>query len=352
MIRVTILFVKEDKWSAKRLAASLEAFHFPSAHKDTIQIIQPLIPVEDYSKAGFSLPEDSVILAVASRKSAASKAFNDALQTFIQQTNKLVLPFIIDGIPHSDIPQEECFCPVLRKQQQDEYYAANVQEDGFGNALQRSISTISGIQLEILLQSRRKRRKRRRAVIAALMLLFVGYLILDTWYYNHTDQYYETYTYCNGMPTGIHRLQAWELFGMERYYRFEKSGSGLFGVVREGEQDTTLCQDGFSGICDPKEILIFTDYYDNWLDSLIYVDDAGQIIAVANYSAQNTCIDYSLDTDGIEPYRIAPNGIKSDFSRCILTYRQDGSVEHVKFQMIPPSDEDCQQIEFEDNGYE
>ncbi len=225
---------KDEKW-AKWLHSKLEGYHIPaSLCKDNPNIPNKIFPVFWFKKdlSGTTLKEalhkelssSRYLIVICSPKSANSEWVNNEVEYFIQQgRSHMIIPFIVEGVPHANKSDEECFPPVLRNLSQDEELRGiNVhRNEGRQHALVDVIATLLGIRFDEIWQRHERRQKKiRNLQIAAVFLLSV----LSAFIYDYKQtkfEYYVDYIDCWGIPQGVSQLNKSQVKHRYHSYRFE-----------------------------------------------------------------------------------------------------------------------------------
>ncbi|MBQ8256754.1 MAG: toll/interleukin-1 receptor domain-containing protein [Bacteroidaceae bacterium] len=225
---------QDEKW-AKWLHTSLEHYNLPTALcKQNPAIPKCVRPVFWYKHdlSGTTLSESLVrelnnslyLIVICSPSSARSPWVNDEVKAFIAQgKSDKIIPFIVDGEPHSPNAENECFPPALLSlPREKEIRGINVREQGKSHALVDVIATMFGISFDTLWQRHRRRRIRLYSY-AAFAILAAIILGIFYWDYNRaTYEYYADYVDCNGVPRGVVPLKEDEVARRNKLYKFEK----------------------------------------------------------------------------------------------------------------------------------
>jgi tetratricopeptide (TPR) repeat protein len=123
---------------------------------------------------------DSVFLVVVcSPNSARSKWVDEEIKTFIAAgREKFIRLIIVDGEPHSPVPERECLPPSLIRDGAPEPLAADVRREGDGKqaAKLKVLAGILGVPYDDLRRREAARRQKRLAAFA--VAASVGFLIM------------------------------------------------------------------------------------------------------------------------------------------------------------------------------
>ena len=229
-----ISYKREDEKWAKWLQRKLENYKLPAViRKGNTDIPKYIRPVfRDKTDLGGGVLSEQLrsellnskfLIAVCSPHATQSEWVNKEVQTFIDEGRaEQIVPFIVDGIPHADNPQEECFPKALLElPQEKELLGINVQEVGKEMAVVRLVATLLGLRFDTLWQRHRRRVVRRRINVGviALLLFLIG---LFVWDYNRpTYACFADYVDRYGVPEGVIPLTDEQVEKRNRCFLFE-----------------------------------------------------------------------------------------------------------------------------------
>ena len=182
-----ISYKREDKAEAKRLQKALEYYRLPNnlrqEHPELPEYVRPVfrdmtdLEVGELSAQIHSALEQShYLIVVCSPRAAASKWVNDEIEYFISLGKQdKIIPYIIEGIPHSSNPAEECYPPaLLRLSKEKELLGANINEVGKDSATLRVVSRMFNIRFDTLYQRyQREQKKHRIQMVCAIVIAFL-----------------------------------------------------------------------------------------------------------------------------------------------------------------------------------
>lgn len=227
-----ISYKREDERWAIWLQNHLERYSIPSAiRKEIPRLPKRLKPVfrdkTDLGAGGLTvslhkeLERSHFLIVICSPHSAKSDWVGKEIEYFRELgREENVIPFIVDGVPHSDEIEEVCFHPIFDKFE-DEPLGINVKEIGKQQALIKVLAKILDLRFDILWR-RHKRyivRKRINIVITCLLICLIGSLY---WYYSKPlYKYYIDYVDKWGVPEGIIEIEKSIVKHRCRAYRFE-----------------------------------------------------------------------------------------------------------------------------------
>jgi WD40 repeat protein len=159
-----ISYQRKDEAIAKRLQHTLEFYNLPIAVvekeprlKDGIRPI--FVDMTELGDEPFlepaikkALKVSRFLIVICSPKSAKSKWVNKEVQYFLQRKRtKHIIPFIIEGTPNSQLKDEECCTPLLKKLLgQRELLGININEMGFDAAAVKVVSRMFHIGFRTL----------------------------------------------------------------------------------------------------------------------------------------------------------------------------------------------------------
>lgn len=226
---------KDEKW-AKWLHSHLEHYHIPAALcKEHPNIPKKIRPVFWYKKdlSGTKLKEalnqelglSKYLIVICSPESAKSEWVNDEIQSFVDNgKSKYIIPFIVNGIPHSDSVETECFPPSLRElPREEEIRGISVKSEGKQHALVDVVATMFGVSFDTLWQ-RHKRRQRTVRNIWLIACLLYCICSLCIWDYTRTKvEYYADWVDKYGVAEGVTQLSQDQVNHRYYSYKFEYS---------------------------------------------------------------------------------------------------------------------------------
>ncbi len=229
-----ISYKREDEKWAKWLQRRLENYKLPSViRKESLNMPQYIRPVfrdkTDLTGGVLAdqlrneLERSKYLIVICSPNSAQSAWVNKEAQTFIDEgRTEYIIPFIVDGVPHAEDPQNECFPEVLRNiPSEQELLGINVQAIGREKAFLRLAAYMIGVSFDTLWQRYRRQEKQKRTALAACALVLIG---LGIFYWDYTrvvHKYYADYVDCWGVPKGVIELTDEQVSHRERCYQFE-----------------------------------------------------------------------------------------------------------------------------------
>ena len=229
-----ISYKREDEQWAKWLQKKLESYKLPSIvrgpNSSLPKYLRPIFRDGTDLSGGIladqlhqELLRSRFLIVICSPNATKSEWVNKEAQTFINEGRlDHIIPFIVNGTPHSSDPAEECFPQALRDIPADkELLGINVNEVGKSVAFIRLVATMLGVRFDTLWQRHRRDLIRRRIAygcVAALLCL----LGLFVWDYNRaTYEYYADWVDSYGVPEGILRLTDAQVSHRSGSYQFE-----------------------------------------------------------------------------------------------------------------------------------
>ena len=178
-----ISYKREDEEWAKWLQKRLEHYKLPARmlheHPDLPKEIRPVFKDTTEFASGVleeeiyhSLQNSKFLIVLCSPLSAKSPWVAKEISTFIDLGKKKeIIPFIIDGVPHSTSPETECFPEPLRQlPANEELIGINVGEVGREQAAIKVIAQMFGLKFDSL-WNRHEREKRRKRILWGALLL-------------------------------------------------------------------------------------------------------------------------------------------------------------------------------------
>lgn len=313
---------KDEKW-AKWLHTNLENYHIPAALcKNNPNLPKRIRPVFWYKKdlSGTKLKEalekelesSRYLIVICSPDSAKSEWVSDEVQFFIDKGKcKYIIPFIVDGVPHSVDENKECFPESLRNlSREDEIRGISVQAEGRQHALVDVVATMFGVSFDILWQRHKRRRRKFHNLGIAIVVLF---LLLAIGIYDYTRvkvEYYADYVDCWGIPEGCKFVVKSERKYREHCYKFEyertpwgENGFYRWRVVRvlnvnSADLPTTA---GLHVIEEfPKYPIMNIEYKDGSVSSVIYKDVKYRPLFKYDFSKYNDIVSCNVNVTRAE----------------------------------------------------
>ena len=297
---------KNERW-AKWLHSKLEHYHIPtSLCKDNPNIPEKIRPVFWYRKdlSGTRLKEalekelevSQYLLVICSPDSAKSEWVNDEVKSFIARgRGGYIIPFIVEGAPHSVNADEECFPESLRGlSREDEIRGISVLAEGKHHALVDVIATMFGVSFDTLWQRHKRRERNIRNIRIALCGLIL-FCVLGIWDYTRTKvEYYADYIDCWGLPEGITPLTREQVGHRYSSYRFE------FRRVPIGERGFYKWRIHKVSKVNSKGVVFYiaSDYSENIYPVQEYVFKDSYLTEIVNKDSYNRIVmRYSISAD-------------------------------------------------------
>lgn len=228
-----ISYKREDEKWAVWLQNRLERYSIPaSVRKEIPRLPKHIDPVfrdeTDLGGGGLTasihneLERSHFLIVICSPRSAASDWVGKEIKYFKDDLGRedLIIPFIIDGIPHCEDKSKECFHPIF-KDFKDEPLGINVNEIGKQRAVVKVLARILDLKFDALWQ-RHERYKRKKRYLIALSVLLAFCVGLLFWQYKKPMyEYYVDYVDKWGVPQGVIKVDISNLRHRSRTYRFE-----------------------------------------------------------------------------------------------------------------------------------
>lgn len=257
-----ISYSSKDKLWGRKLQKKLEGYRLPARlrkkHGDLPVRVYPIFRDEtDLSGVKLrsalerELDDSQYLVVICSPNSADSQWVNEEIQYFIDQGKEnRILPFVVEGIPHSGDPETECFSPALRGMK-EEPLGIDIQALGQRRAFLRLVAAMLNVRYDELLMRDTRRRMYHRIWGGIAGLALAVFLALGTWNNTEHSKYYNAYTYQYEIPVGIRELTKQERSAMSSCYRI----TTLRGKVIRLE-----CVNAFGTVIDPLFSTSFTEY--------------------------------------------------------------------------------------------
>lgn len=229
-----ISYKREDEKWAKWLQRKLENYKLPSViRKESLNMpkyIRPIFRDKTDLSGGIlteqlhnELERSKYLIVICSPSSAQSTWVNKEAQTFIDEgRTEYIIPFIVEGVPHAENSQDECFPEVLRNiPSEQELLGINVQEIGREKAFIRLAAYMIGVSFDTLWQRYRRQERQKNVSLATCALLLMGLGVFYWDYTRVTYEYYADYVDCWGVPKGVIELNEEQVSHRYRSYKFE-----------------------------------------------------------------------------------------------------------------------------------
>ena len=190
-----ISYKREDRNEASKLQHFLEYYRLPNhLRKERAELPEFVRPIfrdltdlevgELSPQIHAALDQSQFLIVVCSPRAVKSKWVDDEVKYFISIGKAdRIIPYIIDGYPISNNPDEECYPPsLLSLSKEMELLGANINEVGRGPAIIRIVSRMFNIRFDTLYQRyRREQIKHRRNISIAVISTFLGLFGVACW---------------------------------------------------------------------------------------------------------------------------------------------------------------------------
>jgi len=286
-----ISYKREDEKWAKWLQRKLESYKLPSViRKESLNMPKYIRPVfrDKTDLSGGILTEQlynelehsKYLIVICSPNSAQSTWVSKEVRTFIEEGRiKYIIPFIVDGVPHSIDSKDECFPEALRNIPNDqELLGINVQEIGREKAFIRLTAYMIGVSFDSLWQRYRRQEKRKRLSLAVCTLTLMGGCIFYWDYTRATYKYYADYVDCWGVPKGVIELTDEQMSRRNQSYKFEYRRIP-FG--NPNAYDWRLTKVSYINSAGTPQEHNHTEYQDRYaIQELEYSKESGMIVRI------------------------------------------------------------------------
>ena len=179
-----ISYSHADQKIATKLQKRLEHYHLPSAlrksNPDLPKNLKPIFRDESdlvatgtlKSALQANLDRSNYLILICSPSSAKSEYVNDEVDYFIKNGRAdHIVPFIVDGIPHSDAPALECFPPaILDLPREDELLGIDLKKFGLREAIVRVIATLLRLDIDDFVSRDLRERKRKALIFTSILI--------------------------------------------------------------------------------------------------------------------------------------------------------------------------------------
>jgi len=184
-----ISYKEEDATWAKWLQRKLEHYKLPTAlRKENPDLPERISPIYEYkSEAGGGrlkeviwkgLTSSKYLIVICSPRATKSDWLNNGIRYFVESGQEgNIIPFIVEGKPKADSPEEECFPSELLKLTGDrELRGININEMGRDAAAVKAVSQMFDLKFDSLWQryerEQKSARNRKIGMIASIVCTF------------------------------------------------------------------------------------------------------------------------------------------------------------------------------------
>ena len=219
-----ISYKREDAKWADWLQHELEHYRLPSnlngredlpksirpVFKDTSELNPTCLPRQIQE----ALADSRYLIVICSPRSAKSEWVNKEVETFVGMgKTDCIIPFIIEGKPHSEEPATECYPQALRDlPANEEILGANINEYDRSAALVKVVAQMLGLKFDTLWQRYARDLKRKRTLLVTLLIsIIVGIAGIAYYTWNQNNKLKEA-------NTALLRSQIQQELSMARNY--------------------------------------------------------------------------------------------------------------------------------------
>ena len=286
---------RDMKW-ARWLQKELESYKLPSKlqetdpekNKKSQKPIQPVFRDETSINPGKSVDEalkselekSKYLVVICSPASSASPWVDREVERFVEMGREdRIMPFIVEGVPHSQNEKKECYVPALRalaEKKGSSILGADVQARGKREAFLCTVAFLLGIDLETL-RSREAERVRIKRItafaVSAIFLAICAFFGVKAWnYYVPKVTYYQDYTMRFGLPEGLFQLTAQQIKTREEHYEITCQYGRIQSLAHKNQYGTITDR-------------IDSERFDVPAYMTFGYDEAGNLISSTRYAA-------------------------------------------------------------------
>ena len=338
---------EDEKWAAW-LHKQLETYRIPSLiRRNNLNVPEKIYPVF-YDKTDITggkllerlhseLDESQFLIVICSPNSAKSEWVNREVEHFIESgRTDYIIPFIVEGKPHAENAEQECYPPALRVEAQSELLGISVPELGRHKAFLRTVATLLNLRFDQLVMRDKKRTRRRRILLGTAAGLFLAAAVSAGWYLMPHSAYYNGYVYKNEVPVGLNRLSSAERKSQSDFYRIVTQRGKVVRLEWTNSAGKPAIPVITSGLDEPVRIDFY--YEGDQVSRVEYRDETGQTVLTKDYSSNLKSVDFVRSEDGSQSVTLAANQTttsssmysyedqsqKSEITRYVNTYDEEG----------------------------
>ncbi len=345
-----ISYSHKDHAIAKKLQNRLQRYHLPSKlQQNNPELPKNLRPIfiDESNLVGTALQDalnknlrtSKYLIVICSPNSAKSEYVNNEVKYFIENgKSKKIIPLIIDGTPHSDDPETECFPPaLLALPKENELLGIDLKKFKTRGAFLRVIATLLELEIRDFISYEDELRKKRIMIftpIAAALVFIAGFLV---WRNIPHVYYYRTYVYRWEKPIGLFEVDSEaDRKKMSYTYKFTTLRDEVQKIERVNSAGVLVEPDFVTPMLEPPMLVFLPDrsveYFDQYKHK-IYRKVYSKSMKIVEFFCGDGDIHYALPSDTASNY-------KGD-----MMYNPEFSAMQETGNII------CVTLDFDDNGY-
>lgn len=283
----------DEKW-ARWIQRRLETYRFPVAlKKEYTSLPKKIFPIfrdktdltsgELWEQLKKQLEDSEYLIVICSPNSANAEWVNNEVAYFQELgRNENIIPLIVDGQPHSEDSETECFCPALRDNADKELLGVSVAELGKKKAVLRVIASIMHLKYDQLVMRDKKRTVKRRITAAAAGTALAAAAFGVFWYNIPHSSYYWSFVYKNEIPEGRTEISKRERQKTQGCYKIVTQRNRVVRLEYVNSADTPISPP--LSLSDSLYSVIEFSYNDNGsLSSAVFENAAGEPQIIKRY---------------------------------------------------------------------
>lgn len=355
-----ISYSHKNQEIAKELKQFLEKYNLPSnlqkSHPSLPKKFSPIF-IDELNLAGpgplqknlcENLEASKYLIVICSPNSAQSWYVNNEVNYFINTLHRVdrIIPLIVDGTPHSEDPDTECFPPaILALGRELEPLGIDMKMFKKRGAFLRVIAALLNLKPGKFIPWIERERMKKIALISSLAVSFLiaaGLFVWHTFIPHH--RYYHTYAYKWGKPVGLFEVKS-ELDRMKTDYTYRFTTlRGKVQMIERVNSAGTLTDPQIVTPLNELPMIRFvsdreTEYYDLYRRKVyrkVYTDENMQIADF--YSGGEGGVTYSLPSDMYDYYNSGKYNLLNDIQesgsiiRKTMEYDRSGYVIREMFR--------------------